>query len=195
MFPCMPTALDWLAKNGDISMTVNKVILIGNLGADPEVRATASGSRVANLRIATTERRRDREGNWSDHTEWHRVVCFGKTAENVERFLSKGRQVYIEGRLQTRKWTDQDGRDRYNTEVVADQVRFLGRRGDDAGGGGGGGSSYGGGGSSNSGGGSSSGGGGGGGSSYDSGGGSSAGGGAAGGGGGGSTPPDDDIPF
>lgn len=105
---------------------VNKVILIGNLGADPEVRNTNSGSQVANLRIATTERQKDREGNWVDHTEWHRVVCFGKTAENVERFLSKGRQVYIEGRLRTAKWTDKDGVERYTTEIVADTVRFLG---------------------------------------------------------------------
>ena len=107
-------------------MTVNKVILVGNLGADPESRESKSGSTIANLRIATSERTKDREGNWGDHTEWHRVVCFGRTAENVARFLSKGRQVYIEGKIRTRKWQDRDGNDKYTTEIVADQVRFLG---------------------------------------------------------------------
>jgi len=106
-------------------MTVNKAILVGNLGADPEVRETHSGTAVANLRIATSERTKDRDGNWTDHTEWHSVTCFGRTAENVGRFLSKGRQVYIEGRLRTRKWTDKDGRDRWSTEVIADRVQFL----------------------------------------------------------------------
>ena len=114
-------------------MSVNKVILIGNLGADPETRTTPSGTQVANLRLATTERRKDRDGNWTDHTEWHRVVCFGKTAENVSRFLRKGRQIYVEGRLRTNKWQDRDGNDRWTTEVIADQVRFLGSR--DGGGG------------------------------------------------------------
>ena len=113
-------------------MTINKVILVGNLGADPEVRTTNSGSKVANLRIATSERQKDRDGNWGDHTEWHRVVCFGRTAENVERFLSKGRQVYVEGKLRTSKWQDQNGQDRWTTEVVAFQVSFLGGRGEGA---------------------------------------------------------------
>jgi len=116
-------------------MSVNKVILIGNLGADPESRTSQSGNTVANLRIATTERQRDREGNWSDHTEWHRVVCFGRTADNVVRYLKKGRQIYVEGRIQTRKWQDRDGNDRYTTEIVANDIRFLGGR--DGGGGGG----------------------------------------------------------
>ena len=114
-------------------MTVNKVILVGNLGADPESRSTQSGSTVANLRIATTERAKDRDGNWTDHTEWHRVACFGRTAENVARFCRKGKQVYIEGKIRTRKWQDRDGNDRWSTEVIADQVRFLGGRGDGAG--------------------------------------------------------------
>ena len=114
-------------------MTVNKVILVGNLGADPESRSTQSGSTVANLRIATTERAKDRDGNWTDHTEWHRVACFGRTAENVARFCRKGKQVYIEGKIRTRKWQDRDGNDRWSTEVIADQVRFLGGRGDSAG--------------------------------------------------------------
>lgn len=107
-------------------MSLNKVLLIGNLGADPEVRTSQSGTKVARLRIATTERVRDRNGNWSDATEWHSIVCFGRTAENVGRFLKKGRQVYVEGRLQTRKWQDRDGNDRWTTEVVANDVRFLG---------------------------------------------------------------------
>ncbi len=116
-------------------MSVNRVILIGNLGADPEIRWTQDGKCVANLRVATTERQRDRDGNWSDHTEWHRVVCFGRTAQNVERYVKKGRQLYIEGRLRTRKWQDRDGNDRWSTEVVAVDVRFLGGRRDDDGGG------------------------------------------------------------
>ena len=113
-------------------MTVNKVILVGNLGQDPEIRTTASGTSVGNLRIATSERRKDRDGNWNDHTEWHTVVCFGKTAENAGLFLRKGRPVYIEGRLQTRKWQDKDGRDRWSTEVVCDSLKFLGSKDDRA---------------------------------------------------------------
>lgn len=104
---------------------VNKVILIGNLGADPETRETQSGSSVGNLRIATNERRKNRDGEWVDHTEWHRVTVFGKTADNCDKYLSKGRQVYVEGRIQTRKWQDKEGNDKYTTEIVADQVRFL----------------------------------------------------------------------
>lgn len=114
-------------------MTVNKVILIGNLGQDPEVRNTGSGTAVANLRVATTERRKVGDA-WQDHTEWHSVAVFGKTAENAARYLSKGRQVYVEGRLQTRKYKDRDGNDRYSYEVVADQVRYLGGGGSEAGG-------------------------------------------------------------
>ena len=128
--------------------SVNKVILVGNLGADPETRTTGGGTVVATLRLATTERQKDREtGNWTDHTEWHRVVCFGKVAENVSRFLKKGRQIYIEGKIRTRKWQDKDGQDRWSTEVIADTVQFLGGGGggrDEGGGfeGGGGGSSF-----------------------------------------------------
>ena len=105
---------------------INKVILIGNLGKDPEVRTTQGGSSVANLSVATTEKVKDKDGNWSDHTEWHRVVCFGRTAENAARFLKKGRQVYVEGRIRTNKWKDQQGNDRYTTEIIADNLRFLG---------------------------------------------------------------------
>lgn len=107
-------------------MSVNKVILVGNLGADPEQRETGSGVAVCNLRIATSERKKDPAGEWVDHTEWHRVCCFGRTAENCGRYLSKGRLVYVEGKIRTRKWTDNDGRDRWSTEVIGDVVRFLG---------------------------------------------------------------------
>ena len=111
-------------------MTVNKVILVGRLGRDPELRTTNSGMAIANIRLATTERRKDQDGNWGEHTEWHTVVAFGRTAETAGRFLSKGRQVYIEGRLRTRKWQDKDGRDRWSTEVVVDTLQFLGGKGD-----------------------------------------------------------------
>ena len=112
-------------------MTVNKAIIVGHLGADPELRTTTSGNAVCNLRIATSDRKKDNDGNWTDHTEWHNVVCFGKTAENVAKFCRKGRQVYAEGRIQTRKWEDKDGADRWSTEVVAYDVKFLGRNEDD----------------------------------------------------------------
>jgi single-strand DNA-binding protein len=166
-------------------MTVNKVILVGRLGADPEVRTAQTGTMIGNLRLATDDRRKNKAGEWETQTEWHRVVCFGRTAENVQRFCKKGKQLYIEGRLQTRKWQDKDGNDRWSTEVVADNIKFLGGKDDGGGGGsyGGGGGSYGG--------------GGGGGGSY---GGSGGGGGsstpaASGGGGGSYGGQDDDIPF
>jgi single-strand DNA-binding protein len=129
---------------------VNKVILIGNLGQDPELRSTQGGQSVASLRIATTEKFKDRDGNLQERTEWHSVVVWGRDAENVNKYCKKGKQLYIEGRLQTRKWQDKSGQDRYTTEVVADQVRFLGggggRDGGDEGGGSyGGGGGYGGG--------------------------------------------------
>lgn len=106
--------------------SVNKVMLIGNLGADPEVRATGSGQTVATLRMATTERWLDKSGQKAEKTEWHRVVVWGRQAELCKEYLSKGRQVYVEGRLQTREWTDKDGNKRYTTEVVAQRVQFLG---------------------------------------------------------------------
>ncbi len=109
---------------------VNKVTLIGNLGADPEVRATTSGSRVANIRLATAESWMDKNtGQRQDKTEWHRVIFFNRLAEIVEQYLTKGSQVYIEGRLQTRKWQDQNGQDRYTTEIVANEMQMLGGRG------------------------------------------------------------------
>lgn len=204
-------------------MSVNKVILVGNLGADPEIRQTQGGP-VCNLRIATTEKWSDREGNRQERTEWHRVTVWGRMAENCGRFLSKGRQVYVEGRLQSREWQDKDGNNRRSWDVVAQNVQFLsggqgGQRGGGGGGGGwgqsgggGGGGNSGGGGGWGSGGGNSGGGGwgqsgggngGGGGGWGQSGGGNSGGGGwgqsgggnKSGGGGGGGAPDDDPIPF
>jgi len=113
-------------------MGVNKVILIGNLGANPEMRFTQGGQAVANLRIATSERWTDKNGQKQEHTEWHRVVLFGKQAEIVGQYLTKGRQIYIEGRIQTRQWQDQQGQKRYTTEIVAQRVQMLGGRGERA---------------------------------------------------------------
>ncbi len=111
---------------------VNKVILVGNLGADPETRYGASGNAITNIRIATSESWTDRQTNERrENTEWHRVVMFGRLAEIAEQYLRKGRQVYIEGRIQTRKWQGQDGQDRYTTEIVANEMQMLGGRGGD----------------------------------------------------------------
>ncbi len=111
---------------------VNKVILVGNLGQDPEVRYMPNGGAVANLTLATSESWRDKQdGEIREHTEWHRVVVFGKLAEIASEYLRKGAQVYIEGQLRTRKWTDQSGQDKYTTEVVVGQngtMQMLGRR-------------------------------------------------------------------
>jgi len=102
------------------SRGINKVIIVGNLGQDPEVRYTPAGKGVANLTIATSETWKDQSGQLQEKTEWHRVVLFGKLAEIAGQYLKKGSQVYIEGKLQTRKWQDQQGQDRYTTEVVVD---------------------------------------------------------------------------
>ena len=107
-------------------MGVNKVILVGNLGANPEMRFTQGGQAVANLRLATTERWTDRNGQRQEQTEWHRVSLWGKQAETIAQWLVKGKQVYVEGRLQTRKWQDKEGNDRYSTEVRGDRVVLLG---------------------------------------------------------------------
>lgn len=115
--------------------SVNKAIVVGNLGADPEIRYTQSGAAVCNLRVATNEVWTDKEGTRNERTEWHRIVVFGKQAENCEKYLEKGRQVYVEGRIQTQEWEDRDGNTRYTTEIVATTVQFLS-------GGGGGGPSY-----------------------------------------------------
>jgi single-strand DNA-binding protein len=127
---------------------INKVILIGHLGQDPEVRALPSGSSIANLRIATTESWKDKQsGEFKEQTEWHTVVLFGRTAEVAAEYLKKGSQVFIEGRLRTRKWQDKTGNDRYSTEIVGNDMQMLGGRGQGAGGGGEGGrAAYGGGG-------------------------------------------------
>lgn len=109
---------------------VNKVILVGRLGADPEVKSVAQGTTVARLNIATSENWTDKNGQRQEKTEWHRVVVWGKLAEICGKHLSKGRQVYIEGRLQTRQWDDQQGQKRYTTEIVANTVQFLGSQGE-----------------------------------------------------------------
>jgi single-strand DNA-binding protein len=118
--------------------SVNKVILIGNLGADPETRFLPSGDAVANIRIATTDNWKDKSGDKQEHTEWHRVSFFGKLAEIAGEYLKKGSPVYIEGRIRTRKWQDKEGQDRYSTEIVADRIQLLGSRGGVGGGAGGG---------------------------------------------------------
>ena len=109
---------------------VNKVILIGNLGQDPELRYTGSGTAVCNMRLATNERYKDRDDNWVDRTEWHNVVTWGSLAETCNEYLQKGSRVYFEGQLQTRSWEDRDGNTRYTTEVKAREMMFLDGRGD-----------------------------------------------------------------
>lgn len=114
---------------------VNKVILVGNLGKDPEVRYTPGGSAVANVTIATSDQWKDKQtGENQERTEWHRVVFFNRLAEIVSEYVKKGQQIYIEGRLQTRKWQDQSGQDRYTTEIVANEMQMLGGRGGGGGG-------------------------------------------------------------
>jgi single-strand DNA-binding protein len=106
--------------------SVNKAILIGNLGKDAELRHTNTGAPVASFSMATTERYNDREGNKKEDTQWHNIVVWGKTAEAVHQYLVKGKQVYVEGKLQTRKWTDKEGKDRWTTEIRADRLVLLG---------------------------------------------------------------------
>ena len=110
---------------------INKAILIGNVGQDPEIRYTGdvnNGTKVATFRLATTERYRDRSGNLQEHTEWHNIVVWRNTADVVEKYVKKGTQVYVEGRIRTRSWDDQTGNKRYVTEIVADTLQLLGRR-------------------------------------------------------------------
>jgi single-strand DNA-binding protein len=119
---------------------INKVILVGNLGQDPETRAMPSGKAVTNVRIATSDSWRDKQtGEQKEQTEWHTVVFFDRLAEIAAEYLRKGSQVYVEGRLRTRKWQDKSGNDRYTTEIVANEMQMLGGRGGQGGGGGGGG--------------------------------------------------------
>ncbi len=108
--------------------SVNKAILVGNLGRDPEVRYMPDGGAITNISIATTDNWKDKGGEKQERTEWHRVVFFGKLAEIAGEYLKKGSQVYVEGRLQTRKWQDKDGNDKYTTEVVASDMKMLGSR-------------------------------------------------------------------
>jgi len=109
--------------------SVNKVILVGNLGADPETKYLPSGDAVANIRLATTDRWKDKaSGEMKEATEWHRIAFFGRLAEIAGEYLKKGSQVYIEGRIRTRKWQDKEGQDRYSTEIVADSMQMLGSR-------------------------------------------------------------------
>ena len=109
---------------------INKVIIVGNLGADPDTRYMPSGAAVTNISVATTEAWRDKEsGDQTERTEWHKVAFFNRLAEIAGEYLHKGSQVYVEGRLRTRKWQDKDGNDRYTTEIVADQMQMLGGRG------------------------------------------------------------------
>lgn len=114
---------------------INKAILIGNLGADPEIRYTQSGTQVATFNLATTERRKGADGQIQENTEWHRIVAWQRLAEICGEYLHKGSRVYIEGRIQTRKWKDQNGVDRYTTEIVAREMKMLSPRGESSGGG------------------------------------------------------------
>jgi single-strand DNA-binding protein len=117
----------------EVTVSVNKVILVGNLGKDPELRYTPNGTAVANFPLATSENFKDRDGNRQERTEWHNVVAWRQLAEICGKYLHKGKQVYVEGKLQTRKWQDKNGIDRYTTEVVADTMQMLGRASEDSG--------------------------------------------------------------
>lgn len=117
---------------------INKVILVGNLGNDPEVRYMPNGNAVANLSLATSESWKDQQGQVQERTEWHRLTMYRRLAEIAGEYLKKGSQIYVEGKLQTRKWQDQQGQDRYTTEIIVDQMQMLGGRGAEGGGGNGG---------------------------------------------------------
>jgi len=119
-------------REATMSRGLNKVMLIGNLGADPEIKYAPSGTAIANLRLATTDYRRNKDGDWEENTEWHRVVMFGKQAEVCKDYLRKGSKIYVEGRLQTRGWDDQSGQKRYTTEVVGGQLVMLDQKSTDA---------------------------------------------------------------
>jgi single-strand DNA-binding protein len=116
--------------------SVNKVILVGNLGRDAELRYTPGGAAVATINMATTEIWNDKQGQRQEKTEWHRVILWGKQAESLQEYLTKGKQIYVEGRLQTRQWDDKDGNKRYTTEIKADRITLLGGGGGGRGGGG-----------------------------------------------------------
>ncbi len=114
--------------------SLNKVMLIGNLGKDPEVRYTASGTAVVGFSLATSEKYKSKSGEWEEKTEWHNITLWGRLAEIAGEYLSKGKTVYIEGRLQTRKWQDRDGKDRYTTEIVGEKMQMLSGKGEGGGG-------------------------------------------------------------
>ena len=114
--------------------SVNKVILVGNLGRDAELKFSPSGFPISSFSLATTDRRKDKDGQWQDKTEWHRIKLLGKQAESLQDYLKKGKQIYVEGRIETRSWDDKDGQKRYMTEIIADRIQLLGSR--DGGGGG-----------------------------------------------------------
>jgi single-strand DNA-binding protein len=116
--------------------SVNKVILVGNLGRDAELKFTPSGFPISSFSLATTDRRKDKDNNWQEKTEWHRIKLLGKQAESLQDYLKKGKQIYVEGRLETRSWVDKDGQKKYMTEIIADRIQLLGGRGDGSGGGG-----------------------------------------------------------
>lgn len=109
-------------------MSVNKAIILGRLGKDPEIRYTTSGMAVANFSVATSEVSKDKDGQRQEKTEWHNIVVWGKTAEFCKEYLAKGREVYLEGKIQTRKWQDQSGQARYTTEIVAREIKFVGSK-------------------------------------------------------------------
>jgi single-strand DNA-binding protein len=117
---------------------VNKVLLLGNVGKDPEIRATAGGTQVASFTLATADRQKDAQGNWADKTEWHNLVAFNRTAEIVRDYVKKGTQLYIEGKIQTRSWDDKEsGQKKYRTEILVNELTLLGKPGDGASSGGG----------------------------------------------------------
>ena len=113
--------------------SLNKVMLIGNLGKDPEVRFTASGQAVASFSLATSEKFKGKTGEWEERTEWHNITLWGKLAEIAGEYLSKGKTIYVEGRLQTRKWQDKSGNDRYTTDIVGDKMQMLSAKGERSG--------------------------------------------------------------
>jgi single-strand DNA-binding protein len=123
-----------IARKGEQHMaSVNKAILIGNLGKDPELRYTPSGQAVASFPLATTDRFKDKEGNWQERTDWHNIVVWGRQGETAKEYLRKGRSAYVEGRIQTRSYDDREGNQKWITEIVASRVQFLGGRGDSGG--------------------------------------------------------------
>jgi len=113
--------------------SLNKVMIIGNLGKDPEVRYTAAGTAVASFSVATSEKYKNKAGEWEEKTEWHNVTLWARLAEIAGEYLAKGKTVFVEGRLQTRKWQDRDGKDRYTTEIVGEKMQMLGGKGDGSG--------------------------------------------------------------